>query len=236
MRHDVIKEWVRLLDERAFEFSLFDTGVCRTVCREILNGETYPLLPSEVLNPNEVKTIADVGANIGAASIYLCDVYPNATVTAFEPCADAYALLVQNTQQFPVVAHNVALGATDGFVDLFHNVEDDVCNSIKNHKSYGHEKVVIERARHHLNRQFDLVKLDTEGMEFEILSDIEAWLKDINVLFIEWHSEDHRHRIDRVLKATHTMWSSVSKRPHRGNVCYVRTTMIPEHYANWAIE
>lgn len=235
MRRDVLTQQVTLFSGEQRAFSYFDTRIAPLVCAEVLNGEAYPLLPSDVLPPVDVKTIFDVGSNIGASCVYWADCYPNAKIYAYEPCEEAYDLLTLNTATDNVEPYNVALGIEDGFVDLYHNVEDDVCNSLKDHKSHGHEKVVIERARRHINGAIDILKLDTEGCEVEILSDIEAWICEIKVLFLEYHSEYARRRVDGLLKPTHTLWQSKSSRPHRGNLCYVRTKDVPENYANWAI-
>ena len=205
------------------------------VAREILDGDAYPLLPFDVLEPESVQTIFDVGSNVGASCLYWLDNYPHATVYAYEPCRDAYQLLVQNTAGLKVVTHNVALGAEDGLTDLYHNVEDDACNSLVNHKSHGHEKVVVERARHHLYQPCDIVKIDTEGSETEILADIEAWLCDIQVLYLEYHSEDQRLSLDKLLGRTHLLWCSRAERPHRGEQCFVRRDRIPQRFADWEI-
>ena len=236
MRHSVINHPIQLKSGEQREIALFDTGLSRCVAREILDGHAYALLPFDVLEPDSVTTIFDVGANVGASCIYWLDNYPNARVFAYEPCLDSYSLLCANTGMLNVVTHGVALGAEDGFTNLYHNVEDDVCNSLTNHKSHGHEKVVIERARHHIFGAADIVKIDTEGSEYEILADIEAWLVDIKVLYLEYHSEHHRRLIDELLSRTHTLWCSQSERPHRGTLCVVRNDLIPTRFADWAIE
>ena len=236
MRHNVIQHTLQLQSGPARDFALFDTGLCVTVCREILNGHAYPLLPSEVLDPESVTTIFDIGSNVGASCLYWLDNYPHAKIHAYEPCLDAFTLLKANLAHDNVVCHNVALGAEDGLTDLYHNVEDDCCNSLVNHNSSGHEKVVLESARHHLYQPCDLVKIDTEGSEYEILANIEAWMADIQVLYLEYHSEAQRHRLDKLLSRTHTLWCSQAERPHRGTLCYVRHDRIPARYADWAID
>ena len=235
MRHAVINHPIQLQHGPPREIALFDTGLSRCVAREILDGHAYPLLPSDVLEPESVTTIYDVGANVGASCIYWLDNYPHAKVYAYEPCLDSYCLLCANTGMLNVETHGVALGAEDGLTDLFHNVEDDVCNSLTNHKSHGHEKVVIERARHHIYRPCDILKIDTEGSEYDILADIEAWLGDFQVIYLEYHSETQRWRIGDLLRHTHTLWCSQSERPHRGTLCYVRHDRIPPRFADWAI-
>lgn len=246
MRHPILHHTINLKHHRVYRpgatddghvlsLALFDTGLSATVAREILNGDAYPLLPEDVLPVDSVTTIYDVGANIGASCIYWCDSYPHAIVYAFEPGHDAYELLCENTADLPVEPYYIALGATEGIVNLYHNVEDDCCNSLINHKSAGHESVTIERARDYINRPLDILKLDTEGSDYEILADIEAWLPDIKVIYLEYHSEEHRLSIGTLLERTHTLWHAQANRPHRGNLCYLRNDLIPETYNDWAI-
>ena len=48
-------------------FRLFKTDVCFQVANDIFAGTTYPNVPFV----SGVKTVLDIGANVGAASLYL---------------------------------------------------------------------------------------------------------------------------------------------------------------------
>ena len=48
-------------------FRLFKTEVCFQIANDIFAGTTYPNIPFV----SGVKTILDIGANVGAASVYL---------------------------------------------------------------------------------------------------------------------------------------------------------------------
>jgi len=50
--------------------------------REIFSGETFPTPP---FDRSSVDCVFDIGANIGAASVYFSLNYPNAQVHSFEP-------------------------------------------------------------------------------------------------------------------------------------------------------
>ena len=73
-------------------FNLFKNEVCFQVSNDIFAGITYP----SISFLSEVKTIVDIGANIGAASIYFAMAYPEAQVYAFEPGSAPLSLLQQN--------------------------------------------------------------------------------------------------------------------------------------------
>ena len=55
-------------------FYLFKTDVCFQIANDIFAGVTYPIIPLV----SGVKTVVDVGANVGAASVYFATAYPDA--------------------------------------------------------------------------------------------------------------------------------------------------------------
>lgn len=236
MKLDVIQENLTLEHGEPRKFSLFNSGLCRTVCQEVLDGHSYPLLPPSVLQPDSVKVIYDIGANIGASCIYWLDSYPSAHVYAFEPCAESFALLLKNVDGMNCTVRNVGLGHSDGFVSLYHSIEDPCCNSLLKHRSEGKEMVVVERSRTRLVGDIDILKIDTEGSEYAILSDVSDRLVHFKVIYLEYHSESHRHDLDLMLRGTHTLWSSSATRPHRGTLCYIHSWLIPNNYNDWAIQ
>ena len=75
-------------------FSLFKTDVSFQVANSIFAGATYPTISFVP----DVKTIVDIGANVGAASVYFAIAYPDAEVYAFEPGSAPLSLLQQNVE------------------------------------------------------------------------------------------------------------------------------------------
>jgi hypothetical protein len=66
----------------------------------------------------------------------------------------------------------------------------------------------------------DVLKIDTEGCEMPILKEMGEVLSSIKIIHLEFHSEDDRREIDRLLGDTHSlvvgkMWFNV------GTVTYV---------------
>ena len=113
-------------------FYLFDTPLGRRVFEEVVTGKSYPLQPSF----GEVRTILDVGANVGAAALYFALNYPHARVLAYEPAPSSYALLVRNTRGLPrVEAFNFGLADEDRRALLYAGRQDSVTNSV--HSSPG---------------------------------------------------------------------------------------------------
>ena len=123
--------------------------------------------------------ILDIGANIGLAAIYLARRFPAARIECFEPMADNFALLEQNIAPYPQIrAHRLALGAQDGQRAIFASEGGE---GIFTGNSFYHLGVDQQRAftvevRNPARllpqlgiNQVDLVKIDTEGAEYEIL-------------------------------------------------------------------
>ena len=77
-----------------------NTWISRYGYTEILRGRTYP--PIEFVD--SIEMIVDVGANVGAATVYFSRLYPEATIHPCEPAAAAYELLRENTRDLTNVS------------------------------------------------------------------------------------------------------------------------------------
>ncbi len=64
------------------------------VVEGIFKGETYPAFS---FLADRIDLVVDVGANIGAASLFFSNAYPLAHVVAFEPGAFPFKYLEANT-------------------------------------------------------------------------------------------------------------------------------------------
>ena len=132
----------------------------------------------EELNP---KVIFDIGANIGITSIYLATIFPNANIYSFEPLKENFDILQKNTSQFGnIKIFNIGLGAVNGSFKVY--MSDD-------NENYGGVSFYSE-VEGNLNKSYsecevknvnvimeeldiicvDLIKIDTEGAEYDILT------------------------------------------------------------------
>jgi FkbM family methyltransferase len=192
----------------------------------ILQGETYP--PVQQLGP--VRTVIDIGANVGSAAIYFAVRHPEAVIHAFEPGADARGLLVLNAESFPCIhIHPVGLHDRDGTARLFRSRWDPMSASIGRNYENSDDSEVIElrRASTYLRgigvETIDVLKVDTEGCELPILRDLEALARGAAVIHLEYHSEADRLGIDSFLRGSHLLYAASATHPHRGDLTYVRT-------------
>jgi FkbM family methyltransferase len=157
----------------------------------------YVLPPEAKLAPEDVKVVLDIGANIGVAALYFAATFPRATVHAFEPVPANCEVLSANARALPrIQAHCFALGAEDGELELF--ASDDQAN-LGGFSSHGlgvnaarSQKVPVRHAGRALVElgvtRADVIKIDTEGAEWEILTALDpALLRGVRVIMGELH-------------------------------------------------
>lgn len=200
---------------------------------EVLFGNAYPLPKSGTWRP---KRIIDIGANVGAAAIYLRHNYPNVPIVCYEPAVDNLAFLRLNAKQAePIEIVPCGLAERAGKARLYHGTLYQLQNSIYPNRetdSSTYEEIQLREAGKELESRIipgTLLKMDTEGCELEILRSITSRLNDLAIIFLEFHSESERREIDRILEATHTLFSGKITDPHRGTLGYIHSETLREH-------
>ncbi len=220
------------------ELFLPDNPLAGTVAIEVLGGTAYPAWPYL----GTVRTILDIGANIGASALYFHALYPDARVFAFEPFIGAYELLSKNVNGLPeVTAFNIGLSDADGEAPLYLGKVDSVTNSFaaSPFNTDTHVVAQLRDARMVMKElgleTLDVVKLDTEGSELTILRRLEPWIPKMGVLYLEYHHEDARREIDSMLAGTHILVAARVIRAHLGELCFVHRDRIPAAILEQAI-
>lgn len=190
----------------------------------ILNGATYPEIP----DIGEVKTIVDIGANVGAASVMFAARYPNATIHACEPGPQPRGVLDRNVATLDRVrVYPVGLHDHDGTVPLYRSRWDPMSASIgasaENQDEF--DEIHLRNAAAWMDEQaigpVDVLKIDTEGCELPILRCLADRATKAKLVYLEYHSDDDRRRIDTWLEPTHVLASAKAAQPHRGDLTYV---------------
>jgi FkbM family methyltransferase len=135
-----------------------------------------------VPDPIRPQVILDIGGNIGIASIYYAVRFPQAQIYTFEPIEENFILLRRNISPYSnIQAFSVALGNSNRIQEIFASdnprnfggfsfFPDGSNPSIK-------RKIQIKQARDFLSeigvKKVDLIKIDTEGSEYDILTSID---------------------------------------------------------------
>ena len=143
------------------------------------------------------KVILDIGANIGAASVYLSHKFPDARIYAFEPVPSNYLLLQRNVAPLAnVIPINKALGSRNGTLEMFHSDSDSNLGGYSFHPvgSNQGKRINVEiRDAGAMMKELglasaDVIKIDTEGSEYEIITRMgRDFLADVQWIYGELH-------------------------------------------------
>lgn len=217
---------------RPAQFTFTAAPGLRPFVEAVLRGDDYPIVFPGVYRP---ETIVDVGAHAGAATVWFKSHYPDAHVTCFEPCKDSFRHLSANTRGFDgVKLWNRALGEETGEAQLFSGQYSSMQHSMKpNGENTGDfEWISVWSTREAFDalpyERISILKMDTEGLELEILRAIEDRLTSIDVVYLEYHSEADRLAIDRLLEPHFQLYAARADCPHRGTNTYVRNEVLAD--------
>jgi len=156
-----------------------DTGLIYNILLKTgLKGEYCP--PHEFgADWGAVRVVLDIGANIGISALYFASIFPQAAIHAFEPEPGNFKLLTANTASCPRIrCYPFALGASDGEITLFDSDDRVNFGGFSAHNagtSAGRGKAVPVRHAGKVLRELgiasvDVIKIDTEGAEWDILT------------------------------------------------------------------
>lgn len=198
-------------------------------CQSILAGTTYPDIPFV----GEVTTIVDVGANIGAATVYLAHHHPGVRVHAVEPGAEARSFLERNVVGLPqVTVHPVALGSSDATMELYHSTGGiGEASLVDDGAAIGSEVVTVRDtgawAREHGIDRIDILKVDVEGYEVAVLEGLGELATAAKVIYVEYDDRDARRRIEGLFAPTHELYAGVVFLD-QGECTYVRADLVAD--------
>lgn len=163
----------------------------------------------EFVTKYQPKIIIDAGANIGLASIFFANKYPEAKIIAIEPEKNNYLMLEKNVEKYKNIIPlqsalwhknesirliDTGLG-TDSFITQKNNETNSSFQGVlshlvnKNSSVYYHvpgmsmDKILKDYGL----QEVDILKIDIEGAEVEVFKDTSSWIKKINSISIELH-------------------------------------------------
>jgi len=173
-----------------FEISAFHRSTIAFLYREIFARQNYLFRAN-----SESPVVFDCGANLGMATLYFKWLYPKARIESFEPDPNTFQLLeknVKDNQLTDVTTHNCALWDANGSVEFF--VDPSVPGSLLMSTDRSRIKgVTLEvpsrRLSEFIHGPIDLLKLDVEGAEHRVLSDLvsSGKIESVRQMAIEYH-------------------------------------------------
>lgn len=158
------------------------------IFKQVFLGREYDL-PLEI----EPAFILDGGANVGYASVYFAERFPQARILAVEPETSNFELLRENTAAYPQVEHLQAAiwheNAELNVVDIGLSTASYMVGDINSPVLHRVKAVCIDEIMRDARvKSIDILKLDIEGAEREVFShNYLDWLGKAKVLIIELH-------------------------------------------------
>lgn len=143
---------------------------------------------------SHTKTILDLGANTGLASLFFHIQFPEAQIVAVEPDPGNYAILQRNMACLPsVTLIQAAVWKHDGEINLVDpgigawgmQVNEQV--QVQGNQGAVPAISMSSLLKHFAPRQIDLLKVDIEGAEKELFESSELWIHEIRAIVIELH-------------------------------------------------
>jgi FkbM family methyltransferase len=148
---------------------------------------------------NNSNVIFDVGANIGLTTIKFKKSYNSATIHSFEPVKKTFNILKETLKQYNVFPHNLAFGSKNS-TSMIKVYENSVLNSLiddslimSNNSTYTKENIEIQTIDYFCSingiKEIDILKIDTEGYDYEVLLGAENMIKEkkVNFIFFEFY-------------------------------------------------
>jgi len=135
-----------------------------------------------VPDPIRPQVILDIGGNIGIAALFYAVRFPQAQIYTFEPIEENFTLLKRNISPYSnIQAFPAALGNSNRFQEIF---ASDNPNNFGGYSFFAEgsnsslkRKIEIKHAGDCLGeigvKKVDLIKIDTEGSEYDILTSMD---------------------------------------------------------------
>lgn len=148
--------------------------------------------------------ILDVGANIGLAAAWLARTFPGRPIHCFEPLVENVAMVRKNCPGARVSA--VAVGREPGRTTLRVDPDGVMASAIPTRWKTGERDLEVitldDYTREHEPGAIALLKMDTEGMELDILDGAAETLARTHAAVMETHGRDrHAGCIERLERA-----------------------------------
>lgn len=199
----------------------------------VFKGKGYPLVKLPNYLPH---TIIDIGANIGATAVYFHFNYPNAKIFCYEPTLEKYRYLKENTKAFSDQIKIFHYGLSDQNCEL---PDQGTTNTAQNsviksgETSQVSEVIKLRNIKEELKRlsisKISILKIDTEGCEIEILKNLFDYTQNIDIIYLEYHSENDRCDLDELLAHQFTLFKARETDAPRSTEIYLSRDLLDRY-------
>lgn len=185
-------------------------------------------LLQKMIKPGNV--VLDAGANMGSVAIVLAKVQPDAKIYCFEPDPVNYSLLNVNIELNNIkniIPFNIALGKKQEFIKMYlspknfgdhrsskfveHDLGEDEFRESRNCVIKMNPIDVLKNSCGiNTDKFFDIVKIDTQGADFEILDTCLPMLKKgakVTIEYSPYHLHAHGTTKDEVIRVVSSFTS-----------------------------
>jgi FkbM family methyltransferase len=184
-----------------FDFTFIDSASFIGQYIEIFLKKVY-----NFNSENKHPYIVDCGANVGVSILFFKKIFPAAEIIAFEADKNIFSVLkknIQNSTFKEITLINKGVWNKEGKI-LFNeegadggNIKDD---NNKEQLNGNYFEIETTSLRPYLNKKVDFLKIDIEGAESTVLEDCNDLLKNVERIFIEYHSEiNSEQQLDCIL-------------------------------------
>jgi FkbM family methyltransferase len=174
------------------------------------------------------ETIIDAGANVGLASVFFAEKFPNAKILAIEPVESNFNQLCKNVKDYPnVTCIKKALWTTTGTIQLFDPGMGEWSVRADPETKPGDAPLpqigsaecvtVSELMSQYGLTRIDLLKVDIEGAEKEVFAASSDWIDKVDAIAIELHDRFKRG----CSQAFYTATASFPHEVHKGELVFL---------------
>lgn len=172
---------------------------------------------------NRSIVVVDVGANVGAFTIWARQRWNVEMAYCYEPTPETFAMLDANLDAHGGAcdAIQAAVDAKAGRIRMYRGKTNPGENSLYRREEQSADSFDVETVAASSLPKCDLLKIDAEGAEDVILAGYKH-LPIVSLVLLEWHGEEKRRFVDDYLaRRGFVLAMSRCDKPYRGVVGYV---------------
>lgn len=206
----------------------------RTVFDKIFLKEEYKFKYSDYIKDSN-PFIIDAGANIGLFTLYMSQIFENASYCLVEPdinCIELIKLntkIIQNIKIIPKVLMNsntrvcfhVSFDKPTGNRITFNEQQLNNNNELRDIETITINDILTRMGKD----KIDILKVDIEGSERFLFADNLEWMKKCKMIIIELHDRFYPECSDIFFKAIKVMWKKIKVYNRGENIFVVNETI-----------